>query len=371
VTAVALVAGVGQEVVRVERAFSGNIVCVGGLPIAQGTVTDDARAARAADAAHAGVARRRHGAFGAEQQARRPEEAGRRAARADRQRPVARSVVRSDEGELILMGSGELHLDVSLSRLSTLAGFAVERSPPLVPLRETIVGASPRVYLGKSGQQAQPHLRRRRAARARCGARRCTATAPARRRGRQGAPRAAARRRRAGRRPAPRASRRRADNVVIDRCTGVSVAPLVPSLTEAFHALERNGCWRAASSSPASSSSSSTASTTPTRPTARPRRSCRRRRAPSPPRCSARRFASSSRCWPSTSAVPIAALDGVYRVLHARTAVCDAADVSEERGFVAVHARVSARASLGHRRRDAPRDQGRSVPDARQPTAGA
>jgi hypothetical protein len=162
------------------------------------------------------------------------------------------------------------------------------------------------------------------------------------------------------------------DNVVIDRTTGVSVAPLVPSLTEAFHALERNGCL-ARGQQLTGVKLVIVRLQVPCRRTAPRARADRaggdarvHRRA-----ARQRRFASSSRCSPSTSACRSPQLDGVYRVLHARTAVCDAADMSEERGFRR-RARARERARLArHRRRDSPRDKGLSVSDARQPTAGA
>jgi len=343
VTAVALVVGVGQEVVRVEQAFSGNIVCVGGLPIAQGTVTDDA-ALRALPTPRTLVSHVVGMALSAPSSKRDGQKKLVDALRVLAASDPSLAVVRSDEGELILMGSGELHLDVSLSRLSTLAGFAVERSPPLVPLRETITGASPRVYLGKSqnkhnrlfvtAEPLEPEWRE-----ALLGAAGAVGD-----KARLAALRAAG---------IAVGDLRRVlavgafDNVVIDRCTGVSVAPLVPALTEAFHALERQGCL------------------------ARGQQltgvklvivDCKYH-ADAPHRAPAQIVPAATRAFTAALlgapirlvepmlavdiSMPIAALDGVYRVLHARTAVCDAADMSEERGFVAVHARVSARASLG------------------------
>ncbi len=344
VTSVALVAGSGQETLRLERAYCGNIVALCGLPIAQGTITDDAHAralpiprslvSHVVGAALTAPSSKRDGA-------RKLIDALRVLTASD----PSLGVQRSDEGELIIMGSGELHLDVSLSRLSTLAGFAVERSPPLVPLRETIVGASPRVYLGKS---ANKHNRIMVTAEPLEPAWRAALQA-----GSGGAVGDKARLALLRAADVPLADLRRvvvvgeADNVVIDGTTGVSLLPLVPSLIEAFHALERSGCLARGQQLTGVKLVITDV----------------KYHADAPHRAPAQIVPAATRAFTAAIlgsairlvepmlavdiSVPIAQLDAVYRVLHARGAICDAADVSEERGFVSIHGRVSARASLG------------------------
>lgn len=346
VTAVALVAGTGREVVRVERAFAGNIVCVGGLPIAQGTVTD-APHARALPTMQMLVSHVVGMALSVPSSAKRDGQkklvdAVRMLTAAD----PSLKLVRSDEGELVLMGSGELHLEVSLSRLSTLAGFEVQRSPPLVTLREQIVGPSPRVYLGKSANKlnrifvvAEPLEELWRTV---------LHAAPATALGDK--PRLAMLRD-AG---VPVGELRRVialgeqgDNVLIDRCTGVSTAPLAPSLIEAFHALERNGVLARGQQLTgvklvlvdckyhADANHRAPAQIVP---------------------AATRAFTAALLGAPIRLVEPMLAVDvsvqmeslnDVYKVLHARRALCDAATPDAERGFVAVHARLAVRDSLG------------------------
>jgi elongation factor 2 len=348
VTAVALVAGTGREVVRVERAFAGNIVCVGGLPIAQGTVTD-APHARALPTMQMLVSHVVGMALSVPSSAKRDGQkklvdAVRMLTAAD----PSLKLVRSDEGELVLMGSGELHLEVSLSRLSTLAGFEVQRSPPLVTLREQIVGPSPRVYLGKSANKlnrifvvAEPleELWRTVLHAAPPGAAAFGDKARLAMLRDAGVPAAELRR--------VIALGEQGDNVLVDRCTGVSTAPLAPSLIEAFHALERNGVLARGQQLTgvklvlvdckyhADANHRAPAQIVP---------------------AATRAFTAALLGAPIRLVEPMLAVDvsvqmeslnDVYKVLHTRRALCDAATPDAERGFVAVHARLAVRDSLG------------------------
>jgi elongation factor 2 len=348
VTAVALVAGTGREVVRVDRAFAGNIVCIGGLPISQGTVTDAPRA-RALPTMQMLVSHVVGMALSVPSSAKRDGQkklvdAVRMLTAAD----PSLKLVRSDEGELVLMGSGELHLEVSLSRLSTLAGFDVQRSPPLVTLREVIVGPSPRVYLGKSANKhnrifvvAEPLDEMWRTVLQAT----ATGTAAVNDKARLAMLREAG---------VPVAELRRVialgeqgDNVLIDRCTGVSAAPLASSLTEAFHALERNGVLARGQQLTgvklvlvdckyhADANHRAPAQIVP---------------------AATRAFTAALLGAPIRLVEPMLAVDvsvqmeslnDVYKVLHTRRALCDAAMPDAERGFVAVHARLAVRDSLG------------------------
>lgn len=152
---------------------------------------------------------------------------------------------RTSDGKTLLLGAGELHLDVSLSRLRTLAGVSarVRASPPAVPLRETVVGTSPRAWLGKSANKhnrvyavAEPLDAQWRAVL-------------------QALPEGTSENaRRAALRAAGVSSAAlrsitvfgNFDNVIINRCAGVSLAPIADSLRAALHALEPVGVLVAA-----------------------------------------------------------------------------------------------------------------------------
>lgn len=62
--------------------------------------------------------------------------------------------VSSENGQHIIAGAGELHLEICLNDLEDLAGVSIRRSDPVVQYRETVEGIEePFVCLAKSGNK--------------------------------------------------------------------------------------------------------------------------------------------------------------------------------------------------------------------------
>ena len=146
---------------------------------------------------------------------------------------------------------------MSISRLETLSGVQLVRSAPVVPLRETVVGESARVCLGKSSNKVSPHAvcccdfsrlfpqHNRVFVRAepldetwRAALIAAAGGAMASDAARRAALRAVGVSVNDVRRVVAFGS---GDNVLIDRTTGISVVPIADSLRHAFTAVEREG----------------------------------------------------------------------------------------------------------------------------------
>ena len=61
--------------------------------------------------------------------------------------------VSSDNGQHVIAGAGELHLDICINDLEELSGVTVKRSQPVVAYKESIETESSQVCLAKSGNK--------------------------------------------------------------------------------------------------------------------------------------------------------------------------------------------------------------------------
>ena len=127
---------------------------IGGLTIANGTVTDIVGAhqlsATSALISHViGVALRVAPSCSKSNAAKRLVDSLRNLTAADPSLKVEQNAA----GELVLLGAGELHLEVSVARLERESQLKLVKSEPVVTMRETLVGASARTFLGKSSNK--------------------------------------------------------------------------------------------------------------------------------------------------------------------------------------------------------------------------
>ena len=139
--------------IRVDVASAGMIVAVAGIGLTGGTATSSSVAApfctmRALVSEVVGLVLKL--GPGAKGDARKKLIDSARALAAS---DVALRVVQSANGELMIRGVGELHLEIALSRLRTTSNIPIEASQPVVSLREAVLEGNTRSYFGKSSNK--------------------------------------------------------------------------------------------------------------------------------------------------------------------------------------------------------------------------
>eukprot|EP00019_Armaparvus_languidus_P001791 CAMPEP_0168588384 /NCGR_PEP_ID=MMETSP0420-20121227/5424_1 /TAXON_ID=498008 /ORGANISM="Pessonella sp." /LENGTH=939 /DNA_ID=CAMNT_0008623809 /DNA_START=57 /DNA_END=2872 /DNA_ORIENTATION=- len=330
-----------RGVTRVERAVAGDVVGVCGLNLNLGTATSLKSAApivsmRALVSDVVGVALRLgKGAKGNAQ--RTLLDALNELTAAD---PSLRVVHGDGDDALVLRACGELQLEVCLSRIrSKLAPTKVVASPPQVALKETVIQSSPRNFLGKSSNKHNRVYAFAEPLEEELIQLLSDATTDQTRR--------AVIKKYFGTTGARRVLCVEGTCLLMDSCVGVSLAPIQDSLAQAFRELVRSGVL---------AKNQELTGVRISVPDARYHADAKHR-APTYVVPAARRafvaavLAAAPRfVEPLVDChvmVPTSVINDVYSVLHKRSAVCEAADAGDERGFVSISATLTVLNSLG------------------------